>query len=193
MWRPVIVSTAATGEPIETEDAIAHVRAQGAGDDLEIAAMVATARAVVESRTGTKLFTQTVTLRTDDWADLGALPVAPVQSITSVTYTDADGASQTLAGSVYEARLYGLEPSVVLKYNQTWPTIRQGSQIVVVAVVGYGVAGTQPPETLHAIRLILADMYAFRETAQIGTVSGNIPSAATVDALLANHKMALIV
>jgi uncharacterized phiE125 gp8 family phage protein len=193
MWRPVIVTTAATGEPIEAEDAIAHVRAQGAGDDVEIAAMVATARAVVESRTGTKLFTQTVTLQTDDWADLGALPVAPVQSITSVTYTDTDGASQTLGGSVYEARLYGLEPAIVLKYNQTWPTIRQGSQIVVVAVVGYGAAGTQPPETLHAMRLIVADLYAFRETAQIGSVSGKIPSTATVDALLANHKLALIV
>ena len=193
MWRPVIVTTAATGEPIETEDAIAHVRAQGAGDDLEIAAMVATARAVVESRTGTKLFTQTVTLRTDDWADLSGLPVAPVQSITSITYVDVDGTTHTLSATVYEARLYGLEPSVVLKYNQTWPTIRVGSQITVTAVVGYGVAGAQPPETLHAIRLILADMYAFRETAQIGGTSGEIPSAATVEALLANHKMALIV
>ncbi len=33
----------------------------------------------------------------------------------------------------------------------------------------------------------------FRETAQIGSVSGKIPSTATVDALLANHKLALIV
>jgi len=192
MWRPVIVTTAATGEPIETEDAVAHLSAQGAGDNDLIASMVVTARAMVESRTGTKLFTQTVTLRTDDWEDLAHLPVAPVQSITSITYTDTDGASQTLSTAVYEARLYGLEPAIVLKYNQVWPTIRVGSQIVIVAVVGYGVAGTQPPETLHAMRMILGDLYAFRETAQVGAVAGQIPTAASVDALLVNHKIHLI-
>lgn len=193
MWSPVVVTTAATGEPIETDDAVAHVRAQGAGDDDQIAAMVATARAMVESRTGTKLFTQTVTLRANSWADLARLPVAPVQSITSVSYTDSNGASQTLSTSVYEARLYGLEPSLVLKYNQTWPTIQTGSEIVIVAVVGYGVAGAQPPETLHAMRLIVGDLYAFRETGQVGDTAGMIPSAATVEALLVNHKLALIV
>lgn len=193
MWRPVIVTTAATGEPLETEAAVAHLSAQGAGDDDLIASMVVTARAMVESQTGTKLFTQTVTLRTDDWEDLAHLPVAPVQSITSISYTDTDGASQTLSASVYEARLYGLEPAIVLKYDQVWPTIRTGSQIVIVAVVGYGVAGTQPPETLHAMRMILGDLYAFRETAQVGETAGQIPHAATVEALLANHKLALIV
>ena len=193
MWRPVIVTTAATGEPIETDDAVAHLRAQGAGDEIEIAAMVATARSMVESQTGIKLFTQTVTLRTDEWADLAHLPVAPVQSITSIAYTDTAGASQTLSTSVYEARLYGLEPGIALKYDPVWPTIQTGSQIVSVAIVGYGVAGTQPPETLHAMRIILGDLYAFRESAQVGTVAGKIPSSATVDALLVNHKLALIV
>lgn len=192
MWSPVVVTTAATGEPLTNDEAVAYLRAQGLGDDDEIATMLTAARAMVESRTGTKLFTQTVTLRTNSWADLAHIPVAPVQSITSVSYTDSNGASQTLSTSVYEARIYGLEPSLVLKYNQTWPTIQTGSEIVIVAVVGYGAAGAQPSETLHAIKLILADMYAFRETAQVGSTSTPIASSINVDALLCNHKLHLI-
>lgn len=192
MWRPVIVTTAAAAEPVTLEDAKAHLRVDGTSEDDLITTLITAARGHVESRTGTRLYTQTVTLRTDDWEDLRHLPVAPASSITSITYTDTDGASQTLATSVYEARLWALEPSVVLKYNQTWPTIRVGSEIVIVAVVGYGVAGAQPPEVIHALKLVLADVYAFRETAQVGTVAGQIPSSATVDALLTNHKLHLI-
>ena len=192
MWRPVITTTAAAAEPVTLEEAKAHLRVDGTSEDDLITTLITAARGHVESRTGTRLYTQTVTLRTDDWEDLRHLPVAPASSITSITYTDTDGASQTLATSVYEARLWALEPSLVLKYNQTWPTIRVGSEIVIVAVVGYGVAGAQPPEVIHALKLVLADVYAFRETAQVGTVAGQIPSSATVDALLTNHKLHLI-
>lgn len=192
MWAPVIVTTAAAAEPLLLDDAKTYLRVDGSSEDDLITDLITEARAHVEARTGTKLYTQTLTLRTDDWSDLVRLPVAPLQSITSITYTDTDGASQTLATSVYEARLYGLEPSIVLKYNQVWPTIRTGSLIVIVTVAGYGVADAQPPETMAAVKLVLGDIYAFRETAQVGTVPGVIPSAASVEALLANHKLHLI-
>lgn len=192
MWAPVIVTTAAAAEPLLLDDAKTYLRVDGSSEDDLITDLITEARAHVEARTGTKLYTQTLTLRTDDWSDLVRLPVAPLQSITSITYTDTDGASQTLATSVYEARLYGLEPSIVLKYNQVWPTIRTGSLIVIVTVAGYGVADAQPPETMAAVKRVLGDIYAFRETAQVGTVAGVIPSAASVEALLANHKLHLI-
>ena len=64
------------------------------------------------------------------------------------------------------------------------------SLVTVVAVVGYGAAGTQPPEVMHAIKLMVGDMYGHRETVGSGAVS--LPVAATVDALLTNHKKHLI-
>lgn len=192
MWRPVIVTTAAAAEPVTLEDAKAHLRVDGTSEDDLITTLITAARGHVESRTGTRLYTQTVTLRTDDWTDLYWLPVAPVASITSIAYVDTDGTTQTLATSVYEARLWGLEPSIVLKYNQVWPTIRVGSLITIVAVVGYGTSGAQPPETIHALKLALADLYAFRETTLVGDTASVIPSAASIEALLANHKLHLI-
>lgn len=188
MWSPPVVATAATSEAVDTESAVAHVNAQGVGDDDLIATIVLAARAHVESYTGTRLISQTLTLRTDDWGDLENLPVAPVQSISSITYVDTDGATQTLATSVYEARLYGLSPTIVLKFNQVWPTIRLGSLITVTAVAGYGAAAAVPPELLHSIKLLTADMYRFRETAQVGQTVAAYPVAATVEALLTNHR-----
>lgn len=190
MWRSVAVTSAPAAEPLTTADAKAHLRVDHSDDDTLIAAYVAAARAHVEARTGTRLYTQTVSMKAEGWDDLASLPIAPIQSITSVAYVDTDGGAQTLSTDYYDARLFGLEPGIALKFGQAWPTIQDRSLITVVAVVGYGVANTQPPETIHAIKLIVGDMYEHRETVGEGVVS--LPVAATVDALLTNHKKHLI-
>ena len=190
MWRSIAVTTAPAAEPLTTADAKAHLRVEDADDDALIAANVAAARAHVEARTGTRLYTQTVTMKAENWDDLESLPVAPIQSITSVSYVDTGGATQTLSTSYYDARLFGLEPGLALKFGQSWPPMQDRSLLTVVAVVGYGAAGTQPPEVIHAMKLIVGDMYEHRETVGAGAVS--LPVAATVDALLANHKKHLI-
>lgn len=190
MWRPVVVTAAPGAEPLTTTDAKAHLVYDDTDKDTLIAQYCASARAHVEMRTGTKLYTQTVSLKTDDWADLANLPVAPLQSISSIAYTDTNGDVVTLSSAVYEARLDVLEPSVVLKYNQAWPSRQAGSLITVTAIAGYGGAGAQPPDVIHAIRLIVGDMFAQRETVAEGIISA--PVAASVDALLANHTKHLI-
>jgi len=188
MWTAPVVTVAASAEPLDTVSAVEHLRAQGAGAESEIARLVSAARAYVENYTGTRLITQTLALRSDDWADLENLPVAPVQSITSISYVDTDGATQTLAGSVYDARLYGLAPTIVLKFNQVWPTIQMGSLITVTAVVGYGAAANVPSDLMHALKLLLGDFYQFRETAQADQSGSSYPVAAPVSAILANYR-----
>jgi uncharacterized phiE125 gp8 family phage protein len=193
MWRPVVVSTPPAGEPLSLVSAKAQVRLMPdeTHDDVLIGDYIAAARGHVEGVTGTKLYTQTLTLKTNDWADLANLPVAPIQSLT-ISYVDTSGSSQTLSASVYEARLDGLEPSVALKYGQTYPDTQEGSLITLTAVAGYGIETAQPPAISQALRLIVADLYAFRENAQVGATASLIPSAANVEALLANHRLHLI-
>lgn len=187
MWLETVTSVAPTSEPLDVDALKIALSVDTSDWDALIEGYAATARAAVEGRTGTRMMTQTVVMRTDDWADLANLPVAPLSSITSITYTDTDGVSQTLATTVYEARLYGLSPAVVLKYNQVWPTARVGSLIVVTAVAGYGTAEDVPNECKQAMALMVGDMLAHRETAQVGSVASVIPSSAGVDALLANR------
>ena len=191
MWRPVVVTVAPAAEPLTTADAKAHLRVDHSDDDSLIVASVAAARAHVEARAGTRLYTQTVSFKTDSWDDFANLPICPVQSISSVSYVDIAGDVITLPTTVYETRLELMEPSIVLKYAQVWPTIREGSLITVTAVVGYGAAGAQPPEVIHAIKLLVGDMYAQRETFFNGPANA-VPMAAAVDALLCNHTKHLI-
>lgn len=187
MWFAPVVTVPPAAEPLLLADAKAHLRVDHSDDDALINANIATSRGHVESRTGTRLVTQTVSLKTDDWSDLASLPIAPVQSITSVAYVDTAGAPQTLSTDVYEARLFGLEPSISLKFGQSWPSMQDRTLLTVVAVVGYAAA---PPETIHAMKLILGDLYAHRET--VAEAGMSLPLAASVDALLANHKKHLI-
>jgi uncharacterized phiE125 gp8 family phage protein len=183
MWKAIVTSVEPESEPVSVADAKLHLVVDHSDHDTLILQYIAAARAYVEAYTGTRLVSQTVVLRTDTWTDLQRLPVGPIASISSIAYTDVGGTSQTLSTNVYEARLYGLEPEIVLKHNQTWPTIRAGSMIIVTAIAGYA---TLNPAILHALRILIADFYALRES------FGNAPSAdvaASVDALLTNHRL----
>lgn len=191
MWRPAVVTVAPAAEPIATADAKLQVRVDGNDENALIDAYVASARSHVEGVTGTRMVTQTVSLKTDDWNDLADLPVAPIQSITTIAYVDTAGDVITLSSSVYETRLDLLEPSVVLKHGQTWPARLPGSLITLTAVVGYGAAGAQPAAVLQAIRLVMADFYAQRETVSDGPMV-SAPVAASVESLLCNHTKHLI-
>lgn len=191
MWSPPVVTAAPAAEPLTLASAKLQVVVTDTTDDALIAAYITAARAHVEGVTGLRLYTQTLALRCDAWADLARLPVAPIQSVT-VTYVDTAGATQTLSTSVYEARLYGLEPGLALIDGQSWPDTRKGSLITVAAVAGYGDETAQPPAVIQAMRLLVGDFYAFRETATTGAMA-SVPIAAAVEALLANERVHLIV
>lgn len=193
MWGPVVVTAEPTAEPVSTAELVAHVRGpeDGTDDDL-LSGYALAARTHVEQMTGCRLIEQTVRFKTGEWPDLAALPVAPISAITGITYTDAQGSSQTLSTDVYETRLDGLEPSIVLKHAQSWPAVRPGSLIVVTATAGYGASGEDVPAPFRqAIRLLVGDMYLCRETADEGSMV-TAPVAATVDALLCNYRRHLI-
>lgn len=183
MWRPVTVTAAPTEEPLSLDDAKAHLNVLHDDDDDLIASHLAAARSHVETATGTRLCTQTVTARTDNWCDLARLPVAPVRALTSIAYVDAAGGAQTLSPSVYDARLEGLEPTVVLNAGRVWPARAPGSLITVTAEVGYGEAADQPQAVVQALKLLIAGFYADREGGSL---------SAAVEALLAGHKTFLI-
>jgi uncharacterized phiE125 gp8 family phage protein len=182
MWSPAVVTVAPTVEPVTLAQASAHVRSPDTDDDM-ITRLITVARMHVENRAGIRLPTQTLAIKCETFDDLAKLPTAPIQSITSVVYVDTDGASQTLAGSVYEARLEGLEPQIVLKFNESWPSIQDRSRITVTAVAGYT---TIPAELAHAVLMILGALYMDREST--GEASA---SAVDISALIENHRVFL--
>lgn len=176
MWYEAALVTAPASTPITVAQAKDELRIDTSDHDTRLTRYVAAATAFVQAMTGTRCVTQTVDMKCDDWADLSALPLGPVQSITSLTYVDTAGATQTVSTDVYEARLTGLAPHLVLKFQQFWPVAQFGSQITVRAVVGY----TAVPDDMQSALLVLV-----RAMNDDGGVDAVQP---TVAALLANYR-----
>jgi uncharacterized phiE125 gp8 family phage protein len=180
-WYPHAVTVAPASEPITLALAKQQCRVEDTTEDDLIGGYVAAARAHAEAYCNTPLVSRTITAKCDDFCDFAAFPLGPLASVISVSYVDTDGANQTLATSVYEVRSDGLDVSLVLKYNQVWPSIRYGSRITVTAVAGYT---DVPDDIIHAILLLVAHWYQNREA--VGDGVSILPMG--VDALLCNHR-----
>ena len=178
MWYPSAVTVAAA-ELVTIAEARQQARSDTDTDlDAELTRLITVARNHVESYCGIRIGAQTIVAKCDSFDDLARLPDAPVTSITSITYVDTDGVTQTLATSVYELRADDLDAAVVLKFNQSWPAIQPGSRIIVTAVVGYT---TAPPAVHHAMLVHIADHFADHEMVVVNGFT-------TFDALLVNHR-----
>ena len=106
MWYPSKVAVAPAVEPISLALAKQQcgIPAASTNRDVELTAAIAGARSLVEKVCGIRLVTQTVDMVCDGFGDLGTLPDAPLQSVTSITYVDTGGEPQTVPTAVYESR-----------------------------------------------------------------------------------------
>jgi uncharacterized phiE125 gp8 family phage protein len=172
MWQQHAVTAEPTEEPITVEEARAQVELTEGDDSFDtlLNLYIPAARGHFEDVTGGhKLITQTVEMRCSCWADLARLPIAPLQSITSVKYLDTAGDEQTLAAEAYETIGVGaksLEPAIRLKIGQSWPQVRPVSDAIrVVALAGYGAAANVPAKLKHPLLLLIGHWFAQREAA----------------------------
>ena len=135
---PLSLTTAPTAEPIDLAEAKLHARVDGSDDDVLVASWITAARLYCETFTRRALVTQTWKLTLDGFASKIVLPHAPLQAVTSITYIDAAGATQTVTSTVYAVDT-DAEPGIVrLGYGQTWPTTRGfANDVTVNYVAGY--------------------------------------------------------
>jgi len=178
MWYPATVTVPASAEPVSLDEVKKHLNLLHDDDDTLIAILIASARDHVEKYCNTYFAPQSVSVKCDAFSDFARLSVAPLTSVTSISYVDATGATQTLSNTVYDVRTDGLENSIVLKYGQSWPPIQTGSRITVVAICGDAVA---PASVRHAILLFVADAFETRESAVVDGWH-------TTDSLLCNYR-----
>lgn len=169
-------------EPISLAEAKLHLREDGGGqDDLIEDVLIPAARRWVEDYTWRALITQTwdFTFRRFPSGREIPVPLAPLQSVTSVTYFDTDNASQTVSSSDYIVDTSEEPGSIHLLETASWPsTYTRPSAVTVRAVVGFGAAGTAVPETyLQAMRLLLGTWYENRESVLVGKVSRQLEDA----------------
>jgi uncharacterized phiE125 gp8 family phage protein len=191
--------TGPTVEPITLEEAKDHLRESDDSQDTLIEALIQASREYVEEYTGRRLITQTWRMTLDGfpcasrrnlWSRI-EIPNAPLQSVTSISYTDTAGATQTVATSVYSVDVGTTVARgfVRLKYDQAWPDARYGSPdaVTITYVVGYGSSGESVPSAIRqAMLLIVGGFYEQRESVITGTIVADHPA---VVSLLSQYRL----
>ena len=175
MSQPVLV-TAPTDTPIEEADLRAHLRMEDRSEDHYLRTLIEAATETLQAIAWRQFMTATYSLTFDTFATQMVLPNPALQSVSSITYLDTAGASQTLSTDVYEV-VINVEPGFVrLKYSQTWPAIRGHPGVITVTYIcGYGAASAVPYRTRHAIKLLAAHLYQMREPVIDGAGAVEVP------------------
>jgi uncharacterized phiE125 gp8 family phage protein len=190
---------AADGEPISLDEAKAHLRVDIDDEDDLIVSCIAAARSHLEGITGRSFVSQTWDYTIDNewpWAlnldtrcneQMIELPRAPLVSVTSITYVDTAGASQTLASNQYVVDGAGTIGRIYPAYDVSWPSVRSQKRAITVRfVAGYGTAVSVPEALKQALLLLIAHFYTQRETVVVGQVTA-VPMA--VDSLVAPYRV----
>src|SRR5690606_10296749 len=124
MWYPSTVTVAPTVEPVTVAQTKRHLRIDNDLEDDGISDLIAAARDHVERYCNARFAEQTVASECDSFCDCARLPEGPLKSVTSISYVDPAGETQTIDAAVYEAHKTGIEPSIGLKPDQVWPSIK---------------------------------------------------------------------
>ena len=182
----IVLSVEPSEEPVSIEEAKAHLRVDIEDDDNLILNLITAARKKAETVLKRSLITQTLIYYPDEWPDDDyiELPLPPLQSVTSVVYTDYAGTATTLTQNTdYVADIKKDPGRVVLDYGMTWPTttLDVTSPIAITYIAGYGTPEDVPMPIKQAILILVSDYYENRESYIVGQTPSHIK---TVEALL---------
>jgi uncharacterized phiE125 gp8 family phage protein len=176
------LSKAPTVEPISTAEAKDQARIEFVEDDALICAMIEGARLHVEQYLQRTLTDTTYILTLDSFPPEGCailMPKPPLRSVSSITYVDQNGATQTWASSDYTVDTSSDEVGRVTPvYNGEYPTTRAHINAVTITyVAGYGGSPKDVPASIRAsIKLLVAHWYEHREAYNLGKLE-EVPEA----------------
>ncbi len=173
--------TTETELPVTLREVKQHLRVEFRDDDFLIFSYM---RAAFERLDGPDGYLGRC-LRPQVWQlDLGSLdgeitlPLPPCQAVSSITYIDTTGASQTLPPDSY--RVSGIGGTARIAPVASWPSTNSAS---ITFTAGY----TRTPEPIiAAIMLRVAHLYEHRESVVIGETATGLPLGE--DDLIRNYR-----
>lgn len=164
--------TGPSDEVITLDDAKAHAKIAHGSDNEQLLAWIAAATRKVEHDTEMALLTQTWDLAVRAFPSptgVIALPLRPVQSVTSVTYYSGAGAPLTLS-----AGQYALDASldrIALTFGGSWPTDLWSDRPAVVRfIAGYASPADVPEDLKLAVKLLVTHYSEERQPAREETL-----------------------
>lgn len=164
------------------------------GTDLDtyVGTLIEAATVYCQKATHLKFLTATCIDYLDSFPNVIRPRWSPLSSVTSITYVDTAGTTQTWSDTEYDVDTDPTPGRIVPAYGEDYPTIRSDPMLAVTVtyVAGYGTAASDIPETLtHAVKMLVTEWFYRR-----GEVSeANLPSIPpAVDALLGLSKVHLL-
>lgn len=199
-------TVAPTTTPITLAEAKAQLREVDDDYDAEITTMIAAATEYLDGPFGVLgrcMVTQTWTVGVTFPRGVG--PYAPIpihlghlQSVSSITYRDPAGVTQTLDPSAYEV-ITGEGGVIYPTGGNAWPQASDQwiDPVTITVVVGYPTDGSSPAEDglranipaglRHAIKLLVSHFFEHRDVVAFGVSVTEIPKS--VDALIAPYRI----
>lgn len=173
IYQPVMRSWKTTAEPavepVSDAELNAHLNltaSDATADATQLARIKVNARAFVEDVLGRALIDQTVTLKMSEFPAASdqrfELPMGHTSAVTSITYTDASGASATLAadqyvldsGDKFNPATIQLAPAA-----RYWPDVHERGDVTVVYQAGYADADAVPEQLVAGVLMVAASLY----------------------------------
>lgn len=165
--RTNLSDTGATSAVVTAAEFKTHARVYHTQDDTYIATLILSATQVIEHETRRALINRAFTLQLQGFPAGGEiiLPRSPLATVTSVTYTDTAGATQTLSASDYHVFSVNGVGRVMLKSTAAWPSVQDTGNLDVSVnfTAGYGATSSSVPVALkHAVLMQATHMYENR-------------------------------
>lgn len=183
------VTVSPTVEPITLAEAKKFLRIDADDQDDVVQMCITVARERIENDTARALPTQTLRLTLDRFpvatyngqlqsnylreqvfiqsvGSIGTaiiLPRPPLQSVTSVSYIDGSGTTQTLSASAYTVDTASEPGRIVPAYGTSWPTTQAVPNAVTVTYVAGFTTTTIPESAKLLCRLLVGEFYEHRD------------------------------
>ncbi len=139
-------------------------------EDWLLSMFIRSARSAAERITRRALVTQTWDLHLDAFPGWEMfIPKPTTQSITSITYDDTDGNTQTLDPARYHVDLASEPARITPVFGNIWPITRwQTDAVKVRFVAGYGAAADVPPGIKNWMLMRIKTLWENRDEFLIG-------------------------
>ena len=134
--------------------------------------LIASARAAAEQELHRALITQTLDAYFDGFPAVSPyeIKLPPLSSVTAITYTDTNGATQTLAADQYLVDATSQPARIAPAYGCSWPSTRAQSNAVKVRfVAGYGAAAAVPQCVKTWMLMRIATLWENRSALIVGS------------------------
>jgi uncharacterized phiE125 gp8 family phage protein len=164
-------------------------------EDLILTALITAARQLVEAITRRALITQTWDLFLDHFPCKNYIPIpnGQLQSVVSMSYTDADGSLTPMTATTDYLVDASSEPGrIVLPYAVSWPstTYYPVNPIAIRYICGFGATAASVPAGIRtAIKMLAEDLWNERSANHVMGASGSVTENKAVMNMLWPHRL----